>query len=172
MDLGRYHESRSTGRHGVSRNSRSLPPTVTLFGMSILLRDFFAAHVAAALSAQGGRADEIARQAYDCAEALLREKAFREERPSIDDSEESLASMSQGWGAHDFEQAGLLDEPAPLSEREIDPSWDDRDEARWEIEPRWEARTSTTTEEAPSERPGIRSTRPSAPADEKRHRSA
>ncbi len=172
MDLGRYHESRSPGRRGVSRNSRWVRSTVTLLGMSILLRDFFAAHVAAALSAQGGRADDIARQAYECAEALLREKAFREERPLVDESEGPLSTLSRGWFAHDFEQAGLLDEPTPLSEREIDPSWEDRDEARWEIEPRWEASTSTGTEEAPSERPGIRSTRPAAPSDEKRHRSA
>ena len=140
--------------------------------MSIELRDFFAAHVAAALSARGDEVDDIARQAYDSAEALLRERAFRQERSLVARDNEDSVDATEGWGAHDFERAGLLDEPAPLSEREIDPSWDDRDVARWEIEPRWEAAASADPDEPSSERPGIRSTRPSAPAEDKRHRSA
>lgn len=143
--------------------------------MSIELRDFFAAHALRALLAEGGSPDEIAWRAYDLADALVRERARR----GAGHDEVDLAAEAEGddvpaWAEPpgDFERAGLLDEPAPMSERDpdLDPSWADHEfDPRWEVEPRWDDRAA----DAPgSDRPGLRSTRPAAPNEDKRHRSA
>lgn len=83
------------------------------------LRDRFAAHFAAALVDAFPEADEIARRAYDLAEAMLRERARRIDR------EEELALVEARHASP------LLDEPMPeLEEDEIDfeppydPTWD------------------------------------------------
>ena len=152
--------------------------------MTVPLRDFFAAHVAAALSPGGGPADGVASRAYDVAEALLRERSFRDALPL--DRDEPAAWADEDVGRYeleerDFARPGLLDEPAPMSDP--DPSWDDRDfDPRWEAEPHWSVAPSESPDaQAPiSDRPGIRSTRPERVAEEagsetppgKEHRSA
>jgi hypothetical protein len=137
-----------------------------LLEMSISLRDLFAAHVAASLATRVDTADAIAAKSYDLAEALLRERSKRQE------TEVRLPLAYQGavddepsW--LDFELgargSALLDEPAPVSER------DDEPDARWlereerdpnSYDPRWEATPVVT---APSVRPGLART---APAEE------
>src|SRR5438445_13592594 len=67
-------------------------PPVDSKSMSVLLRDFFAAHVAAALVSRGTTAVDAAKQAYDVAEALMEEREHRAElawlaEPPADTSE-------------------------------------------------------------------------------------
>ncbi len=125
------------------------------------LRDYFAAQVAAALVHRVERPEAIASRAYELAEALLRERARRQDAEDdafyerVIEAEEDEGSSFAG---------GLLDEPAPLSERErdeIDPRWFDRDTSvQLELEPRWNASPG-------SDRPGLARTAPAAAIDDK-----
>ncbi len=147
--------------------------------MSIELRDFFAAHAAGTLLTEGRSPDEIARAAYDVADALVAERERRLEREALRDDGASMPPAAESaplWASPpgDFDRTSLLDEPAPMSEREddpeseVDPSWEDRAfDPRWEREPRW-----GEGDEPASDRPGLRSTRPPRPQEDKRHRSA
>ena len=85
------------------------------------LKDLFAAHVAAALAHRIEWPDVIATRAYDLADALLRERARRS--PSNDEEllrGAPLDAFDDGVPDDEFFRftAGLLDEPAPLSDRE------------------------------------------------------
>lgn len=137
------------------------------------LRDFFAAHLAAALAHRVDRPAAIAARAYELADALLVERArglvsygepiteedvdsyFAEQGPDL-----STLAASEVF----FRPEGLLDEPAPLEENDdeldaayLEPSYD----PRWEVEPRWE-------EPPRSERPGLARTTPVVPDAKKR----
>ncbi len=143
--------------------------------MNLSLRDLFAAHVAASLATRVDTADAIAAKSYDLADALLRERGKRpggvavgvaaslEEREA-DDAEPSWLDFELGARG-----SALLDEPAPVSER------DDEPDARWiaredrdpnSYDPRWEAEPVVTpTSGGPvSVRPGLARTAP--PRDE------
>ena len=139
------------------------------------LKDLFAAHVAAALAHRIERPDVIATRSYDLADALLRERARRS--PSNDEEMlrgAPLDAFDDGVPDDEFFRftAGLLDEPAPLSDREgmeLDPSWIDREnDPHWEVEPKW----SASSAEAPVERPGLKRTTPVIEVDEKKRRPA
>ncbi len=139
--------------------------------MSLSLRDLFAAHVAASLAARIDTADAIAGRSYALADALMRERARRSEQ------EEAAAIASEASGLEeeleeepawlDVELArrgqALLDEPAPLSERddEADERWIARQETLEEYDPRWEADPVVTPG---SQRPGLARTSPAVPA--------
>jgi hypothetical protein len=119
------------------------------------LRDRFAVHFAAALVDAFPEADEIARRAYDLAEAMLAERARR-----IDRDEES-ALVEEGNAA-----IALLDEAMPWMEDEeidleppYDPSWD-LDERRFAASP----------SRPPG--PGLARTQPPAEGEERKERSA
>ncbi|NUP11444.1 MAG: hypothetical protein HOW73_35815 [Polyangiaceae bacterium] len=133
------------------------------------LKDLFAAHVAAALASRVERPDVIASRAYDLAEALLRERARRS--PDADDelvAADPAEDLDDGMPDESFFQTqGLLDEPAPFSDREgmeLPPSWLERDDPKWEVEPKWSAPVS--------ERPGLRRTTPIQAEEEKKRRPA
>lgn len=160
-----------------ARNSRANPDDGTIQGMNVSLRDFFAAHVAAALTPGGESPDSVASRAYDVAEALLRERSFRDNAFRREDEDEDGWERSPAeedrfmMAESDFEREGLLDAPAPLTDPgDPDPSWDDRAfDPRWEAEPHWSADSSEPAEGQgipSSNRPGIRSTRPGAAPDE------
>jgi hypothetical protein len=150
--------------------------------MNLSLRDLFAAHVAASLATRVDTADAIAAKSYDLADALLRERSRRPaavERGaalgrSMAPAELEALDDEPSW--LDFELAArgaaLLDEPAPVSER------DDEPDARWiaredrdpnSYDPRWDADPVVTPDAAPSAaagpasvRPGLARTAPSA----------
>jgi hypothetical protein len=143
--------------------------------MNLSLRDLFAAHVAASLATRVDTADAIAAKSYDLADALLRE---RSRRPSMVGAGRSVmpAALEEELDDEpswlDFELAArgaaLLDEPAPVSER------DDEPDARWiaredrdpnSYDPRWDAEPVVTPVAAAgpaSVRPGLARTAPSA----------
>lgn len=133
------------------------------------LKDFFAAHVAAALAHRIERADVIANRAYELADALLRERGRRTkgDLEDFDDGHEveSLDPFDDAMPDEDFFRPtlGLLDEPAPFSEREgfeLDPSWLERqDDPRWEVEPKWGPVAASSAAGA-AERPGLARTAP------------
>lgn len=115
------------------------------------LRDRFAARFAAVLVDAFPEAEEIARRAYDLAEAMLAERARR-----IDlDEQRALAEVP-----HAAPQP-LLDEPMEAYEDEppYDPSWDL--DARWSAEP---------ISSRPG--PGLARTQPPAPEEDRKERSA
>lgn len=136
------------------------------------LKDLFAAHVAAALAHRIERTDVIATRAYDLADAMLRERGRRarsleDEDGSLDASERADDDSMPG---DEFFRPfhGLLDEPAPVSEREgleVDPAWLDRDN-----DPRWEAEkwldVSSPAAGPSSEKPGLKRTVPGASESE------
>lgn len=116
------------------------------------LRDRFAAHFAAALVDAFPEADEIARRAYDLAEAMLRERARR-----IDHDEE-LALLEARHAMP------LLDEPMP-EEDEIDfePPYD----PSWDLD---ERPLATSPSRPPG--PGLARTQPPNADEERKERSA
>jgi hypothetical protein len=101
--------------------------------MSVSLRDFFAAHAAAAMVNRAERPVNIARRAYDIAEALMAERQYRDELEWLATPPESLrpathqsgTDMGRPWDARATEKVSashLLDEPTPLEEEEPLPS--------------------------------------------------
>ncbi len=121
------------------------------------LKDYFAAHLAAALAHRVERPEVIAARAYELADALIRERS----RVENEEREAFLHDVyADDIDAEDerafFEMRGLLDEPAPLSESEgfeVNPAWLDRDiDARLDAEPHWQPATV--------ERPGLARTAP------------
>jgi hypothetical protein len=121
------------------------------------LRDRFAVHFAAALADVFPEPEEIARRAYDLAEALLRERAHRI------DHDEQAALLDEHRAA-----TILLDEPMPeLDEEELDlePPYD----------PSWDLEDRLASEPAHASRPpgpGLARTAPEAAETERKERSA
>lgn len=150
--------------------------------MNLSLRDLFAAHVAASLATRVDTADAIAAKSYDLADALLRERSRRPSAVGRAGAGRSLmpAGLEEELDDEpswlDFELAArgaaLLDEPAPVSER------DDEPDARWiaredrdpnSYDPRWDADPVVTPEAGTgaaagpaSVRPGLARTAPSS----------
>lgn len=136
--------------------------------MSLSLRDLFAAHVAASLATRVDTADAIAVKSYDLADAMLRERARRVRAEAadaqlaalVDDADDEPSWLDFELGARG---ALLLDEPAPMSERddEPDPRWlerEDRDPNSYD--PRWDAEPVVVP--PASARPGLARTAPAA----------
>lgn len=98
--------------------------------MSVSLRDFFAAHAAAALVNRADTPAGIARRAFDVADALLAERQYREELEWLSTPPESSLPSGSAGSEIDLDMARpsdapageklpaphLLDEPAPLDE--------------------------------------------------------
>ena len=80
------------------------------------LRDYFAAHVAAALAHRMERPEGIASRAYDMADALVRERVRRPAAPSAWGDELPPEAFMDDDDARGYARSGLLDEPAPISE--------------------------------------------------------
>jgi hypothetical protein len=125
------------------------------------LRDRFAAHFAAALVDAFADPDQVARRAYDLAEAMLEERARRFEGGS--------ASNPSVRPAH---YLALLDEPEPMPE--LDPGFDDDLDPRLldpPYDPSWDLETRWNEEPAPP-RPGLARTQPEIEEAAKKERSA
>ena len=121
------------------------------------LRDRFAAHFAAALVDAFTDADQIARRAYDLAEAMLGERARR-----VDAGEGSF-------------HGALLDAPEPLIEPDpgyegdLDPSWlEPPYDPSWDMDTRWSADPSPVEIAARPSGPGLARTVPEEVGDEPR----
>lgn len=142
--------------------------------MEASLRDRFAAHIAAALVPRTEHAEEVARRAYDIADALMKERARRrdylaaETLVALEALPEPLRELHTG-----FDTVHLLDEPAPPPERDDDElvelmaRAEDRSFALHDQDPPWRAMFSSEGEplgldpDAPlSTRPGLRRTTP------------
>jgi hypothetical protein len=133
------------------------------------LRDRFAAHFAAALVDAFADPADVARRAYDLAEAMLLERARRAPGDEVD---ALLAQLPLAY------HGALLDEPEPLPESsyddELDPRWlDPPYDPAWDLEARWSA------DEVPlppvlegGSRPGLARTRPEEEEEERRARQA
>lgn len=145
--------------------------------MSLSLRDLFAAHVAASLATRVDTADAIAVKSYDLADAMLRERARRVRAEAaeaqlaelVDDGDEEPSWLDFELGARG---SMLLDEPAPMSERddEPDPRWIDReDRDPNSYDPRWEAEPVVVP--PPSQRPGLARTAPPAVEPQRREKT-
>ena len=126
--------------------------------MSLSLRDLFAAHVAASLATRVDTADAIAVKSYDLADAMLRERARRGRAEAAGAHLAELVDDEPSWLDFELGARGsmLLDEPAPMSERdeEPDPRWlerEDRDPNSYD--PRWDAEPVVVP--PPSQRPGL-----------------
>jgi hypothetical protein len=116
------------------------------------LRDRFAAHFAAALVDAFPEADEIARRAYDLAEAMLRERARR-----IDHDEEMALLEAR-------HAPPLLDEPMPEEdELDLEPPYD----PSWDLDERPRAASPSRP---PG--PGLARTQPPQVEEERKERSA
>ncbi len=112
------------------------------------LRDYFAAHVAAALAHRMERPEGIASRAYDMADALVRERVRRPAAPSAWGDELPPEAFMDDDDARGYARSGLLDEPAPISERDLDLSYVEHDApSDWEAKPIIDVR--------PGERPGL-----------------
>lgn len=137
------------------------------------LRDYFAAHVAAALAQKMERPETIAARAYDLADALVRERVRRplelglesELPPEAFFDDDARFFQPDAIEPH-FAEIGLLDEPAPMSERDDEPSWMERADR-----PEWEADAKPVLDVRPSERPGLARTAPQIAAEEKLRKS-
>ena len=122
------------------------------------LRDRFAAHFASALVAAFADDGQVARRAYDLAEAMMAERARR-----VDDEEGRAIALEPRRGstappARPFHGA-LLDEPEPMLEP--DPGYDDDLDPAWlepPYEPSWDLEARWSTEP----RPGLARTQPGA----------
>ena len=134
--------------------------------MSVPLRDFFAAHAAAALVSRGIAPPSAAKQAYDVADALMEEREFRAEAAWLADPAPSAEEMPD---SERFDRPHLLDEPAPPFDDEenadvVDPRWEDLADPSWDREPRWSdlPPAYNRTPDAPpqSVRPGLARTQP------------
>jgi hypothetical protein len=125
------------------------------------LRDQFAAHFAAALVDAFADAGQVARRAYDLAEAMMVERGRR-----IDGEGRSETLLPPVPRA-------LLDEPVlepdPGYDDEVDPSWlEPPYDPSWDLETRWNADPSPRV---PG--PGLARTTPEqAEGDERKERTA
>jgi hypothetical protein len=132
------------------------------------LRDHFAGLFASALSARIERPDDLAKKAYDLADAMLRERMRRglgdldgEGAWEPEELYRVVTDEEEAFHARPSEPApwALLDEPAPMSE-ELDPRWEDlRNDPAYEAEPKWGPSISAVRRE--SDRPGLARTVPS-----------
>lgn len=139
------------------------------------LRDKFAVHFAAALVGAFPDPEQIARRAYDLADALLDERARRidwEEARAItlDSRRDSIAPPLPEH------HAALLDEPMfdpdDQLDEELDPRWQEPPyDPSWDVEPRW---PEASGEAAASEkgRPGLARTQPPEASEIGKERSA
>jgi hypothetical protein len=121
------------------------------------LRDRFAAHFASALVAAFADAGQVARRAYDLAEAMMAERARR-----LDDEEGSAIVFEARSGsvpAPPFYHAALLDEPEPMLES--DPGYDDDLNPAW-LEPPYDPSWDLETRWSQDLRPGLARTQPEA----------
>jgi hypothetical protein len=142
------------------------------------LRDRFAAHFAAALVDALAVPGEIARRAYDLAEAMMVERSRRvsmEDEPMEDEPMEDERAAIQdephlAWlppPAPPLYHPALLDEPEPPFDMDAD--YDDELDPRWmepPYDPSWDLETRWSGE-APSSQPavqgpGLARTRPEA----------
>jgi len=136
------------------------------------LRDRFAAHFAAALVDAFTDAGQVARRAYDLAEAMLEERARR-----FDAGEGEPAHASISVPARPAPYLALLDEPEPMDpdpgvDDDVDPRWlDPPYDPSWDLEARWSAEPSP---EAGASRPGpgLARTQPEEEEAQKKERSA
>jgi hypothetical protein len=134
------------------------------------LRDRFAVHFAAALVDALADNGQIARRAYDLAEAMMAERARR-----IDAEEGSAIAVEPrrvSTPPFPLPLAGaLLDEPIlepdPGYDDDLDPAWlEPPYDPSWDVETRWSG-----GESAP--RPGLARTTPEpAPGEDRKERSA
>ncbi len=122
------------------------------------LRDRFAAHFASALVAAFADDGQVARRAYDLAEAMMAERARR-----VDDEEGRAIVLEPRRGSIPAPapsyHAALLDEPEPMIEP--DPGYDDDLDPSWlepPYDPSWDMETRWTTDP----RPGLARTQPDA----------
>jgi hypothetical protein len=151
------------------------------------LRDRFAAHFAAALVDALADSGQIARRAYDLAEAMMIERARRidEEEGSAIAGEPRRASASPGVAAAEAQPGlhslpgALLDEPVlepdPGHDDDLDPSWlEPPYDPSWDVETRWStAAEREGGESAPQKGPGLARTTPEpAGGEERKERSA
>ncbi len=137
------------------------------------LLDLFAAQVGAALASRSESAtretsQQIARRAYDVAEAMLRERAIRgygdAEGEGALEAEELERTMSPEEVRFYDSAEHLLDEPAPLEDEDLDPHWQSlADDPTWEADPKWGPPFSS--EKRDSERPGLARTTPAPVID-------
>ena len=144
---------------------------------AIDLRDRFAAHFAAALVDAIAVPADVARRAYDLAEAMMVERARRsspeDERAAIEE-EPHLASLPRYHPA-------LLDEPEPPYELdaayddELDPRWlEPPYDPSWDVETRWSGEGSpfAPSSGSPVQGPGLARTRPAEEEEERKERLA
>lgn len=132
------------------------------------LRDRFAAHVAAALAATLADPGELARRAYDVAEAMIAERA---RRIDADEARAISGDVARSWRppAEPSFHGALLDEPIGYDE-ELDPSWDEPPyDPSWDVEERWSAEAPAQASSRPPG-PGLARTGPGE--EERKERSA
>jgi len=147
------------------------------------LRDRFAAHFAAALVDALSVPADIARHAYDLAEAMMVERARRafaeDERAAIEE-EPHLASLPPA--APPLYHPALLDEPEPpyeldagYGDDELDPRWlEPPYDPSWDIETRWNGDEAPEAEPSspPVQGPGLARTRPEPEEEQRKERLA
>jgi hypothetical protein len=141
------------------------------------LRDRFAVHFAAALVDALGDSEQIARRAYDLAEAMMFERARR-----IDAEEGSAIALEPAAPAEAQPRrsaappalralpGALLDEPIlepdPGYDDDLDPSWlEPPYDPSWDVETRWSAPEGDS---APRQGPGLARTTPEPAGGEER----
>jgi len=147
------------------------------------LRDRFAAHFAAALVDALAVPGDIARRAYDLAEAMMEEREhrismesdpFEDERAAIED-EPYLASLPPP--APPLHHPALLDEPEPPYDMdadyddELDPRWlEPPYDPSWDLETRWSGEPPSSR--PASQGPGLARTRPEAEEEPRKEKLA
>ena len=124
------------------------------------LRDYFAAHMAAALAHKMERPETIAARAYDLADALARERVRRPAAEMLADDE--LPPEAYFEDDARFFQPGLLDEPAPMTERDDDAWLELADGAAWAAD------AKPIVDVRASDRPGLARTAPLAEEKQKK----
>ena len=128
------------------------------------LRDRFAAHFAAALAHAFADAGEIARRAYDLAEAMLSERELR-----IDAEERSAIEMEPNAEPLDAFLERL--DPEAFGDEELSPSWlDPPYDPSWDLDPKWSAEPPPAASSRPPG-PGLTRTQPEE-GDDRKERSA